>query len=343
MPGDQPVLEAVDVGKEFPVHDRFGGSRAVRAVEHANLALYPGRITALVGESGSGKTTLARLLALFHPPTSGEIRLDGLPVTAATPRGEYHSAVQLVFQDPFAALNSLHRARYMLRRALQLHGRGGSRAEVERASLDLLRRVNLTPPERILDSFPHQLSGGQRQRLVIARALAVQPRVLLADEPISMLDVSIRLDVLNLLATLRDEQGLAMLYITHDIASARYLADTVHVMYAGQTVEGGPRDSVILQPKHPYTRLLLDSSPDPARSMADGADDPFAGVAEAGEPPNLADPPPGCRFHPRCPFAMDECRREFPARTTFADGGWAHCWLHRKGRTGELLADVAVS
>jgi peptide/nickel transport system ATP-binding protein len=342
-----PVLEAINITKHFDVREKLGKGAVVHAVEEANVALHRGKIVALVGESGSGKTTVARLLGLFYPETSGEIRLNGERVTHGKhAERDYYRKVQLIFQDPFASLNPLHRIRYTLSRALKIHGHANSKAELQEGVIELLRKVNLTPPEQFIDKYPHELSGGQRQRIVIARALAVQPEVLLGDEPISMLDVSIRLDILNLLAKLRDEEGLALLYITHDIASARYLCDTVQVMYAGQMVEGGPKESVIQTPKHPYTRLLLDSSPDPGRSMASvgSADGPSdagpAGLFEAaedlGEPPNLVDPPEGCRFHLRCEFAMAECSTEFPERTDFPDGQWAHCWLHQKGKADLL-------
>ncbi|MFI7454764.1 ABC transporter ATP-binding protein [Nonomuraea sp. NPDC049714] len=326
----EPVLEARDVVKHFPV----GGGGVVRAVEDATLALLPGRIVALVGESGSGKTTLARVLARFYPPTSGEVLLHG---RSGAGRRDYHGDVQLIFQDPFGSLNPLHRVRYNLERALRLHHDPRDRRELDRQVLELLERVSLTPAADFVDKFPHELSGGQRQRVVIARALAVRPKVLLGDEPISMLDVSIRLDMLNLLARLRDEDGLALLYITHDIASARYLSDEIVVMYAGRMIEGGPKEEVIARPRHPYTKLLIESSPDPGRGEDERAA-LFAGADELGEPPSLVDPPAGCRFHPRCPFAMPECEQSPPPRTDLGGGHWAHCWLHQKGRADELAS-----
>jgi peptide/nickel transport system ATP-binding protein len=324
-----PVLEAIGVSKHFTVRDAGGHNAVVRAVEDATVRLDEGRILALVGESGSGKTTLARLLALFYPASSGEIRLHGKPIRGRRAGREYHRAVQLIFQDPFGSLNSLHRVRYNLERALRIHGHAKSRLDVAAKSVELLERVNLTPAAEFLDKFPHELSGGQRQRVVIARALAVAPAVLLGDEPISMLDVSIRLDLLNLLGELRDRDGLALLYITHDIASARYLCDDINVMYAGQLIEGGPREAVIQRAAHPYTRLLIASSPDPARDPAE--DSLFDNTGRLGDPPSLIAPPTGCRFHPRCPFAMDRCRIEFPARADLGGGHWAHCWLYSEG------------
>ncbi len=267
-PASEPVLEAVHLKKDFPLRavQLFGSAQAVHAVEDTSLALYPGKATALVGESGSGKTTVARLLARLYEPTGGELRFQGVPVTRrhAMMRA-YRRQVQYIFQDPFSSLNPVHNVRYHLGRALLLHGyvHGHSAAEERLQILALLERVNLTPAEQFIDKFPHQLSGGQRQRIAIARALAVRPSIILADEPVSMLDVSIRLDVLNLLLRLKEEDGLAFLFITHDIASARYFAEETLVMYAGQVVEGGPTEEIIQRPQHPYTQLLLSAAPDP--------------------------------------------------------------------------------
>jgi peptide/nickel transport system ATP-binding protein len=331
------VLEAIDVSKHFTVTGSVGRSHVVRAVEGASIRLRPGRITAVVGESGSGKTTLARMLARFYEPTSGEIVLDGRAVrSGGDVEKSYRKDVQLIFQDPFGSLNPLHRVRHNLDRALRLHHGSRSRADHEERMLQLLERVSLSPARDYIDKFPHELSGGQRQRVVIARALAVEPRVLLGDEPISMLDVSIRLEMLNLLDRLCREDGLAMLYITHDIASARYLCDDIVVMYAGQMVEAGPKDEVISNPQHPYTKLLVESSPDPHRGVTGDRDEIFGTADDLGEPPSLIDPPSGCRFHPRCPFALAECRTEAPPRMVRQDGHWADCWLHEAGRADLL-------
>ncbi|HLX39143.1 MAG TPA: ABC transporter ATP-binding protein, partial [Ktedonobacteraceae bacterium] len=351
-PTGEPILEAVHLKKDFPLHGVtwFRSAQAVHAVEDTSLALYPGRATALVGESGSGKTTVARLLARLYEPTGGELRFKGVPVTKrhAAMRA-YRRQVQYIFQDPFSSLNPVHNVRYHLGRALRLHGYIRSVREERQQILALLERVNLTPAEQFIDKFPHQLSGGQRQRIAIARALAVRPSVILADEPVSMLDVSIRLDVLNLLLRLKDEDGLAFLFITHDIASARYFAEETLVMYAGQVVEGGPTEEIIQHPRHPYTQLLLSAAPDPdtmghrqaaqaqVNAALAGKEDQsgeMAGViAKAssvrGEPPSLINPPAGCRFHPRCPHAMPVCRQSRPARTDLGNGHWTHCFLYR--------------
>ncbi|OLF06130.1 dipeptide/oligopeptide/nickel ABC transporter ATP-binding protein [Actinophytocola xinjiangensis] len=326
------VLEAVGLTKHFPVRRRAAEllsrrRRAVRAVDDVDLVLRRGRVTAMVGESGSGKSTVARLLSQLVHQTAGRITLHDEVVDAR--RGRRFRAhcrrVQLVFQDPFASLNPIHTVRYHLTRALRIHHRDG---DLTQGLHDLLTRVSLTPPEQFLAKYPHELSGGQRQRVAIARALAAGPEVLLADEPVSMLDVSIRLGVLNLLRDLRDRLHLAILYITHDIASARYFADEVLVMYAGQVVEGGDGEAVTQRAAHPYTRLLIASAPDPDRIAGEQTED----AAQAGgEPPSLIDPPAGCRFHPRCPHAMARCSTEAPPSFAVGDNGsghWAACWLY---------------
>ena len=328
---NMPLLEAEHLRKAFPLRRKlFGPPRSVKAVEDVSLALYPGRSTALVGESGSGKTTVARLLAQVYPATQGSIRFRGEPIKSrgARNRRAYRHYVQLIFQDPFSSLNPMHRISYHLARPLRIHGHAHTSDEETQMILALLERVNLVPADQFIDKFPHQLSGGQRQRVAIARALAARPAVLLADEPVSMLDVSIRLDVLNLLNRLKEEDRLALLYITHDIASARYFADETLVMYAGQMVEGGPSEAVIQQPKHPYTQILLHAAPDPDRLARPDQKTVAATPGARSEPPSLINPPKGCRFHPRCPFAMQACREQVPPRTEFGAGHWAHCFLY---------------
>ncbi|WBB68275.1 ABC transporter ATP-binding protein [Micromonospora sp. WMMD812] len=335
-PGSEVVLEAVGLTKHFAVRrrlrDLFSRTRvSVHAVDDVSFVLRRGRVTALVGESGSGKTTVARLLAQLYPRTGGDILLHGVSTSVRGGRRfrAYVRRVQLIFQDPFASLNPVHTVRYHLTRALRIHGNAGRTGEdLERALADLLTRVSLTPPERYVNKFPHELSGGQRQRIAIARALGANPEVLLADEPVSMLDVSIRLGILNLLRDLKDRLNLAILYITHDIASARYFADETLVMYAGRMVEGGDSETVTQSPAHPYTRLLIESAPDPDRIAGIAAD--TEEDRGNGEPPSLIRPPAGCRFHPRCPHAMPRCASDLPPRLPVDDqpGHWAACWLY---------------
>ncbi|HEX9541819.1 MAG TPA: ABC transporter ATP-binding protein [Streptosporangiaceae bacterium] len=311
------------------------GGPVVHAVEDVSLALSRSGITAVVGESGSGKSTLARMLARLIIPTAGQLLLDGKEVPASNrDRREYARDVQLVLQDPFSSLNPIHDVRYHLARPLLVHGLAKRGAGLDEAIKGLLERVSLTPADQFLGKYPHELSGGQRQRVAIARSLAVTPRVLLADEPVSMLDVSIRLGILNLLGDLRERDGLAILYITHDIASARYLADEIIVMYAGQVVESGPAQSVTDEPSHPYTQLLLSAAPDPDR-----AEPPS--LQGRGSPPSLVSPPSGCRFHPRCPHAMAVCAQRTPPGTQVASGHLSACWLHVKGLDTEQALPIA--
>jgi peptide/nickel transport system ATP-binding protein len=329
-----PVLEAVNITKHYRVSVGRFKRGTVHAAEDISMRLYPGAVTAVVGESGSGKSTLTRMLARIQALTSGELRFEGVEVGAQKrPDAAYKRSVQLVLQDPFGSLNPTRTVRYILSRPLQIHGLAGD--DLEQTVLGLLRRVALEPAEQFIDKFPHELSGGQRQRVSIARALAVEPRVLIADEPVSMLDVSIRLGVLNLLADLRDHDRIAIVYITHDIASARYLADTIMVMYAGRVVEVAPAESMTNNPAHPYTQLLLSAAPDPEVEEK-------TWVGESGAPPSLVDPPSGCRFHPRCPFAMDICREQQPPSFPVAEDHSADCWLLDPQRRDDAPATGAA-
>ncbi|BDO43561.1 ABC transporter ATP-binding protein [Cellulomonas sp. NTE-D12] len=331
---DVPALQAVGLRKHFPV--RGVRSRdVVHAVEDVDLELHRGRVVALVGESGSGKSTIARLLAQLMPATAGQVLVDGQDATVRGSRAfrAYTRRVQMIFQDPFASLNPIHTVRYTLTRAVRIH-QGRLRGEqLEAALTGLLERVQLVPAAQYVDKFPHELSGGQRQRVAIARTLAADPDVLLADEPISMLDVSIRLGILNLLRDLRDRLQIAILYITHDIASARYFADRVMVMYAGRVVETGDAESVTQEPAHPYTQLLVRSAPDPddLAARAHGAH---------GEAPSLVHPPSGCRFHPRCPFAVDLCRSEVPPLLEVGAERQAACWGYSDRPDAPVLGSV---
>jgi len=316
-----PILEGRNLTKYFWLKQGrgpFARKLPVHAVDNVSVRLDSGKVTALVGESGAGKTTVARLLAQIIRPDKGQVLLEGKPAPSGRPRS-YAAKVQMVLQDPFASLNPVHRIRHDLERPLKIHHLANGNADA--AVADLLRRVALKPPDTFTSKFPHELSGGQRQRVAIARALAVRPKVLIADEPVSMLDVSIRLGVLNLLADLRDKEHLAILYVTHDIASARYLADTIVVMYAGQLVEAAPSASLTDSPAHPYTQLLLSAAPDPDRETPPH-------LADRGAPPSMQALPSGCRFHPRCPYAMDICKRQAPPTVVVASDHIAACWLH---------------
>lgn len=258
-----PVLALDNVSKMFGRKDK-----PVYAARGVSLALHAGRTLALVGESGSGKTTAARLIMREYQPDEGQLLFRGAPAGDSSLKA-YRAAVQMVFQDPFSALNPAHTVRHHLERPLRLHQPGLGRAERQAAIAELLGRVKLDPA-LITSKYPYELSGGQRQRISIARALAVNPAVIVADEPTSMLDVSVRLGILNLLNDMKSQLGLALLYITHDIATARYVSEDIMVMYAGQIVEWGDTESVLGKPQHPYTRLLLSAVPDPDRRFGAG-------------------------------------------------------------------------
>ena len=330
--GEAPVLSVRALQKFFPVHQgprrAEAVRRVVRAVDGISLDLYAGKVTALVGESGSGKSTIGRVLSQLYKATGGTITLGGRPVKTRRGRRhrEYVRKVQIVLQDPFSSLNPLHTVGYHLSRPLLIHGFARSRKDARAGVEKLLADVQLTPADQFVSKYPHELSGGQRQRIAVARALAAEPSVILADEPVSMLDVSTRLGVLNLLRGLATDRNLALLYITHDIASARYFADTTLVMYGGQLIEGGPSEQVALHPAHPYTQLLRESAPNPEKES-------ISAVVSTGEPPSLINPPSGCRFHPRCPHVMDVCRRERPPESDLGGGQWATCWLYSSSKT----------
>jgi peptide/nickel transport system ATP-binding protein len=297
----QPVLEVRNL------HVRFAGRIGLgqgllgrkpteaRAVDGVSLALYPGEVVALAGESGCGKTTLARTIMGLERPRSGEILFEGKPLgRSARELRAYRRRVQMVFQDPTAALNPRQTIYESVAEGLRVHGitRGPNGETEEELVARALARAGLRPPERFFLNYPHELSGGQRQRVVIAGALVLEPEIIVADEPVSSLDASVRGEILKLLLGLRNELGIAMLVVTHDLGLAWTIADRVAVMYLGRIVEIGPAEEVLTQPIHPYTKALLEVVPE-----AGGIDRPFL----TGEPPDPTRVPPGCRFHPRCP------------------------------------------
>jgi len=311
------TLEIQDLTKHF---------KKVHAVDDVSFTLQPGRITALVGESGSGKSTIARLLVRLYKPTAGTIRLGDRDVARDRRRRAlraYRSQVQMIFQDPFGSLNPAKTIGHHIERPLRIHGIVPD-DQVDARVHELLDTVGLVPPKQIAAKYPHQLSGGQRQRVAIARALAVEPTVLLADEPTSMLDVSIRIGILNLMLRLKEERQLAFLYVTHDLASARYVADDILVMYAGQIVEQGPVEQVLANPLHPYTQLLLSALTPDVRIK------PGAHAAAA------VDPQPGCRFVGRCPIAEDVCHTVTPPLVEARPAHSARC--HVNAPAPEVLA-----
>jgi peptide/nickel transport system ATP-binding protein len=291
-------------------HFKIGGAlsrQTLHAVDDVNFSIGRREIVALAGESGSGKSTIARLLARIYSPTSGVITYEGKPLSALRSRRDrlrYSGQVPMVFQDPFASINPVFSVSHGVLRSLKLH----RRELTARQRADELARVFevVGLGAEMLARYPYELSGGQRQRVGFAQALVTRPKLILADEPVSMLDVSIRIGLLNLMAELRDEQGVSILYITHDIASARYVADRLIVMYAGQIAESGPIDEVLTNPRHPYTQLLLSAAPDPRAEPSVDAE------TDRGEPPKVIDPSPGCRFRWRCPLAIGICEQVTP-------------------------------
>jgi peptide/nickel transport system ATP-binding protein len=330
------ILEVRDLSVEFT---QRGGPR-LRAVDNVSFELRAGETLALVGESGSGKSTVARALCRLVAPSSGEVLLRGEP---AGRRGRalrrYRREVQLVLQDPFASLNPSFSVEHHIRRPLRISG--VPRTGIDQRIDQLLQSVNLSPPRVMAKKYPHELSGGQRQRVAIARALAPDPAVMLADEPVSMLDVSIRLEILNLLDALKRDRNLALLYITHDLATARHFSARIMVMYRGEIVEYGPADEVILNPAHPYTQLLESAVPHAAarrdqlvvQRQERLRDRRTAPPAERRE--LAADT--GCRFRGRCPHAMEICATH-PPDFEVKPGHTARCWLHDQARTAGRTA-----
>ena len=316
-----PLLEARGLSRHFKV----GGALArktLHAVDDASFVIGDREIVALVGESGSGKSTIARLLARVYKPTAGEIYFHGRPLSEIRSRREsldYRSDVPMVFQDPFSALSPAYRVSHGVMRGLKLHRRDLNAAQRLAEAERLFEIVGLHPAADVLERYPHELSGGQRQRIGFAQALSYRPKLILADEPVSMLDVSIRIGLLNVMADLRETAGVSFLYITHDIASARYVADRLMVMYAGRIVESGPIESVLADPKHPYTQLLVSAVPDPRAPLS------VTSETDRGEPPRVIDPQPGCRFRWRCPVAIDTCMSAMPELEAVEQGHAVAC------------------
>ena len=326
---DSPVLEVSKLAVHFPVKKGLLRRTVgwVRAVDDVSLHLKAGRTLALVGESGCGKTTVGRAILQLTPPTAGEVTFDGAPLRVhdhAAVRG-MRRAVQMVFQDPFASLNPRLCIGDILEEGMVSLGVGGSPAERQRVVDKLLERVGLLPEMRW--RYPHEFSGGQRQRIAIARTLAVSPRIIICDEPTSALDVSVQAQLLNLMCELQRERGLAYLFITHNLAVVRYMADEVAVMYLGRIVEQGPAARVLEAPAHPYTRMLLAAVPRVDVSAEERTDTTKPGAA--AEPPSPLAPPTGCHFHPRCGLASDVCRTAFPAARELDDGHIVRCHLEQ--------------
>ena len=317
----EELLRTEGLTRHFRV-GKLTRKRTLHAVDDIDFHIGRGEIVALVGESGSGKSTIARLLALVYRPTRGEIWFEGKPITHLKRRNAklaYSGDVPMVFQDPYSSINPAYRISHGILRGIKLHRPELSHRQ-QYAELDrVLDAVGLVPARETRRRFPYELSGGQRQRVGFAQALAFRPKLIIADEPVSMLDVSIRVGVLNLMAELRERDGVSFLYITHDVASARYLADRILVLYAGHLVEEGSTEDVLQQPKHPYTQLLVSAVPDPRAELR------LADARDVGEPPKVVDPKPGCRFRARCPLAIARCETETPQLRELGDGRRVAC------------------
>jgi peptide/nickel transport system ATP-binding protein len=329
---DEPLLRVVELTKHFRLGGMFG-KHVLHAVDDFSFTIGEREIVALVGESGSGKSTIARLLARVYRPTSGEIFYRGRPLRKLRSRKDllwYRGEVAMVFQDPFSAFNPVFRVAHGVIRNLALHRPEVGRAERHREAERVFESVGLNP--KMLRRFPYEMSGGERQRVGFAQALALRPKLILADEPVSMLDVSIRAGVLNMMANLRDQEGVSILYITHDLASARYVADRVLVMYAGHMVEAGPTETVLGDPKHPYTQLLLSA-------VAEQRDKMESISGDTGEPPKVINPSEGCRFRWRCPYAIEKCAQITPRPTPI---GSVHVACHVAVQEAEKVAHTAA-
>ena len=319
-----PLLTVQGLVKHFPLKkDVLGrGGGVVRAVDGVGFEVWKGETLGVVGESGCGKSTTARLLMHLIEPTAGEVVFDGALVGSRDmPLQEYRRQVQMVFQDSYASLNPRLTIEHSVAFGPQVHGVG--RREATERARSLLAKVGLEPA-RFAERYPHELSGGQRQRVNIARALALQPRIVILDEAVSALDKSVEAQVLNLLLDLKDEFGLTYVFISHDLHVVRFISDRVMVMYLGEVAELGPSETLFTAPRHPYTAALLSSMPsmDPDRRTEQ--------APLAGDPPNPINPPGGCRFHPRCPWAEAVCSQTAPSRAGIARGGVA-CLMHEPG------------
>jgi oligopeptide transport system ATP-binding protein len=304
------ILELRDVKTHFPVEHGFLFKRhvgTVKAVDGVTLSVGRGEVLGLVGESGCGKSTLARTIMQLLPTTSGTVVLEGKNLTqgSADEIRSVRQDLQMVFQDPFASLNPRMTVYATLAEPLLVHGRCKP-GEAKRRVADLLTRVGLSP--RFMGKYPHEFSGGQRQRIAIARALALEPKVIIADEPVSALDVSIQAQILNLLARLGREMNLSLIFIAHDLSVVKHISDRVAVMYLGKIVELGTATDVIERPRHPYTRALISAIPTPNPDVERSRQR----IVLAGDPPSPMKPPPGCAFHPRCPYAQEKCRESVP-------------------------------
>jgi len=313
----ETVLEARDLKKYYRMSqsffDRMLGreEKYVKAVDEVNFEIPRKNAMAVVGESGCGKTTLGKVVMRLLDATAGELIMEGQDVTNISRSGElkaYRRTTQMIFQDPFASMDPRFTAFNTLEEPMDIHDIGDSYEERKEIVMDALEEVQLTPAEEFIDRYPHMLSGGQKQRVAIARALILNPDFIVADEPTSMLDVSVRAELLNLMKDLMNEEDLTYLYITHDISTSRFFSDSISIMYLGKFVEKGEVGTVLDKPLHPYTQALLKAVPEPKPEMVEVIKE----LPIKGEVPDAVNLPSGCRFHPRCPYSQEICEQEEP-------------------------------
>ena len=323
---DEPLLIVEGLKKYFEIRRGiFAEPEYIRAVDDVSFDLKKGEAISIVGESGSGKTTLGKTILKLYDPTEGKITIKGRDITHIGHDDLiwYRREASLIQQDPFGALPSFFTISRILEEPLIIHKTGDMEERLKRVHKSM-EEVRLTPIEDFASKYPHMLSGGQLQRVAIARALMLGPELIIADEPVSMLDASVRIEILNLLRRLQEEKRISFIYITHNLATTKYFSERLFIMYAGKIVESGKMMDLIQNPLHPYTQALLKAIPDPDPENRKKIRD-----VPPGEPPNLMDPPPGCRFHPRCPYAMDVCKKDPPIIERDGEG-FTLCWLYDK-------------
>ena len=328
MTDDREVILQVDhVSKFFPVRRTFlqsvnrASAGVVHAVDDISFKVRKGEIFGLAGESGSGKTTFLRTALMLTQPTAGSIIYRGTEISKLSRKQmkEYRTKIQVIFQDPYESVNPRMTAFDIVAEGLYVNNLVSSRDEAVERVTKALADVEITPPEEFLPRYPHELSGGQRQRVAIARALVLEPELILADEPVSMLDVSIRAEVINVLLSIREKKGISIIMVTHDLALSKDMVDELAIMYVGKIVEMGPAVDVVSSPYHPYTHALTAAVPVPDPEA------PKIRVLAKGEIPTNISPPPGCRFHPRCPFAQAICKEVEPPLTEVTEGRLVAC------------------
>ncbi len=324
------ILELLNIKKYFEPHLGLlaslgkGYIKKIKAVDDVTLRLRRGEIFGLIGESGSGKTTIGKIAMKLHSTTAGKVIYNGEDVTASDKErtAKYRRQVQMIFQDPYASMNPRFKIRDVMEEPLIIHKIKGNRKENDEKIIKALREVKLNPPEEFMGRYPHMLSGGQRQRVATARTLILNPEIIVADEPVSMIDLSTRAEILHMMRDVQRELGLTYLYITHDLSTARYFTDRIAVMYLGRIMEMGEADDVIDNPMHPYTQALIEAVPEPKSGMLDI----IKKLPISGEIPSPANIPSGCRFHTRCPYAVEACtNEEEPVLTDIGNGHFHAC------------------